>query len=198
VRILVTITGLLLLGACSGQRPRVDAVRAEQVQAVHDQQITDQENFALTGRIGIKNKGDGGSGSFSWLQTGDVIQFELRAPLSNQTWRLEGMPGSFELTDSKGVVTRNADAQQLLLDASGWQIPITELRHWVRGARAPEATSGDASVQYQDNGDLKQLIQNGWTVDFERFDETSGGRLPVKLKAYQNQAQVKVLIKSWK
>jgi outer membrane lipoprotein LolB len=194
----VLILGVaLLFSACASKRPQVEAAQAERVQITHDQQVDKQSSFALSGRIGIKNNGDGGSGSFTWAQNGDVIEFELRAPLSNQTWRLEGMPGSFELTDSKGKVTRNADAEQLLLDASGWQIPMVELRHWVRGARAPISVSGDATVQYSANGDLKQLVQNGWTVDFERFDDIDGTRLPIKLKAYQNQAQVKVLIKSW-
>jgi outer membrane biogenesis lipoprotein LolB len=44
---------------------------------------------------------------------------------------------------------------------------------------------------------LQELRQNGWTVEFERFEEIDGKRLPVKLKAYQDGAQVKLLIKAW-
>jgi outer membrane lipoprotein LolB len=197
LRSLVVLSVLLFLSACAPKRPKISTDQAEHVQGLHDQQVSSEQDFSLSGRIGIKSKNDGGSGSFDWLQRGDVIAFELRAPLSNQTWRLEGLPGSFELTNSKGEVKQNADAKQLLLDASGWLIPIEELRHWVRGARAPEALSGKAQVSFAASGDLQQLRQNGWIVEFERFEEIDGKRLPVKLKAYQDGAQVKLLIKAW-
>ena len=84
-----------LLGACSSTRPRVETQIARANQSQHDQKIEAQSSFHLRGRIAIKNARDGGSGRFDWSQDGDQINFELSAPLSNQTWRLEGKPGSY-------------------------------------------------------------------------------------------------------
>ena len=186
-----------LLSACTTARPRVDAEVAQATQIQRDQSVASQTNFHLRGRIAIKNGADGGSGRFDWTQKGDQIEFELSAPLSNQTWRLEGQPGSYTLTDSKGAPQQSDDAKQLIYAASGWTIPMQELRYWVRGARAESANAQEAQLSFDATGRLSVLKQNGWTVNYERYSDASDGALPSKLRAFKGEAQVKVIVQSW-
>lgn len=192
-----------LLGACASTRPRIDAALAQANQIQRDQNVEAQSRFHLRGRIAIKNARDGGSGRFDWSQDGEQIRFELSAPLSNQTWRLEGQPGSYTLTDSKGTPQHSDDAGALIYNASGWTIPMQELRFWVRGARAQpgeddkNASASAADLSFDATGRLNVLKQNGWTVNYERYSDASDGALPIKLRAFKDDAQVKVVVQSW-
>ena len=192
-----------LLSACVSTRVRVDTSIAQANQIQRDQSVAAQSRFHVRGRIAIKNAHDGGSGRFDWHQDGDRISFELSAPLSNQTWRLEGGPGNYTLTDSKGAPQHSDDARALIYAASGWTIPMQELRFWVRGARAE---SNDATLNlpndapelsFDASGRLNVLKQNGWTVNYERYSDASDGALPIKLRAFKGDAQVKVIVQSW-
>ena len=186
-----------LLSACVSTRPRVTSEIAQASQIERDQRVESQANFHLRGRIAIKNGADGGSGRFDWTQKGDQIRFELSAPLSNQTWRLEGQPGSYTLTDSKGAPQQSDDARQLIYAASGWTIPMQELRFWVRGARAESVNDQEAHLSFDATGRLSVLKQNGWTVNYERYSDASDGALPIKLRAFKGEAQVRVIVQSW-
>lgn len=204
---LVLCAGLVVgLSACVSTRPRVSTDIAHATQIQRDQSVRSQENFQLRGRIAIKNARDGGSGRFEWTQKGDQVQFELSAPLSNQTWRLEGRPGRYTLTDSKGEPKTSRDAGALIYAASGWTIPMYELRYWVRGARAmktgvsSELNPSDESapqLSFDATGRLSMLRQNGWTVHYERYQDASDTALPIKLRAFKADAQVKVVVQSW-
>ena len=196
---MVLIAGLLgLLSACVSIRPRVDSIVAQANQSQRDQSVEAQTRFHLRGRIAIKNARNGGSGRFDWRQDGDQINFELSAPLSNQTWRLEGGPGNYTLTDSKGKPQHSDDARALIYAASGWTIPMQELRFWVRGARAESTDSSDApELSFDASGRLSTLKQNGWTISYERYGDASNSALPVKLRAFKDDAQVKVIVQSW-
>lgn len=187
-----------LLSACVSTRPRVETDVARANQSQREQSVVAQSRFHLRGRIAIKNARDGGSGRFDWSQDGDQIRFELSAPLSNQTWRLEGQPGSYTLTDSKGAPQRNHDARQLIYDASGWTIPMQQLRFWVRGASAISSDLTEAAeLSFDATGRLSVLKQNGWTVNYERYADASDTALPIKLRAFKDDAQVKVIVQSW-
>jgi outer membrane lipoprotein LolB len=185
----------LQLSACGAVKPRMADVEAVRAQSVHEQATAAQRTFQLRGRIAIRNANDGGSARFAWQQRGDTLDFELSAPLSNQTWRLTGAPGRYVLTDSKGVKRQHSDAKQLIYDASGWNIPLAELSFWIRGARAE---GSDADLAFNQSGRLTQLVQNGWSVSYERFVELPDGtRLPAKLAAKKADALVKVVVQSW-
>ena len=196
ITLIVSLLGLL--GACASTRPRVDSAIAQANQIQRDQSVEAQTSFHLRGRIAIKNARDGGSGRFDWQQDGDQINFELSAPLSNQTWRLEGGPGRYTLTDSKGAPQHSDDARALIYAASGWTIPMQELRFLVRGARAESNDSTNSpELSFDATGRLNTLKQNGWTVNFERYSDASNSALPVKLRAFNDDAQVKVIVQSW-
>lgn len=187
----------LVAGCATQPRVVISPSARQQHQAQRDEHASQQRQFALSGRIAIRNGEDGGSGRFEWNQDGDVMRFVLSAPLSNQTWTLEGMPGSYVLTDSKGRQSQDADAKRLVFDASGWVIPMDELSYWIRAARAPEAIAGPAQLELAENGDLSRLRQGGWQVQFDRFSDFNTIRLPVKITAKRDAASVKVIIQRW-
>ena len=75
---------------------------------------------------------------------------------------------------------------------------MQELRFWVRGARAIASNPSDAAeLSFDATGRLSVLKQMGWTVNYERYADASDGALPIKLRAFKDDAQVKVIVQSW-
>jgi outer membrane lipoprotein LolB len=196
----LVLSTLLLLCACAHQPRRVvSSSEAMAALDANEQRIQSQSSFHLRGKIAIRSGADGGNGRFDWQQNATRLDFTLSAPLSNQTWKLSGQAGAFELVDSRKGVQRDGDAYALVERVSGWRIPIAQLQFWVRGARSPQflaqtpgQTQGAPStVSFTRDGKLGSISQDGWLIEYQEFDRN--GR-PSKLKASSGDAWVKVKI----
>jgi outer membrane lipoprotein LolB len=189
---LVAIGLALVLSACA---TRPNARLAALNPAAQRAALEQCSEFELSGKIAVTqrtaNGKDGGSGRFRWQQQGEVLRFELSAPLSQQTWRLEGLPGSYELTNSRGEMEQNASAEQLVWQASGWRLPIRQLPRWVRGLSSSESDA----VEFTADGKLSSFVEQDWQV---RYIEHTPDGLPRRIKANHPEASVVLLIKAWK
>ncbi len=193
---------LLALSACKSLPQRSSTQSAKLNQQQRTDILSACVDFNLRGKLAITqfsaNGSDGGSGRFVWKQKSDVLDFRLSAPLSNQTWQLQGMPGAYTLTDSRGIARQNASAEQLIQDASGWTLPVTELRLWVLGL--PTSDASNTISRYED-GTLKQFFERGWQVDYQSYTDAEP-RLPIKIKAVlsesgKTRASVKIIVQDW-
>ena len=195
---------LIALSACKSLPQRSSADRSSLSMAQRSAQLSECREFQLSGKLAISqvtgNGSDGGSGRFQWQQTGEVIEFRLSAPLSQQTWQLRGMPGSFTLTDSKGKVVKNASGEQLIKDVSGWTLPVTELRSWVLGL--PSGSDTQSTLTRYPDGTPKQFSERGWLVDYLSYTRAEP-RLPIKVKAVlsaqgKSRTSVKIIVQDWR
>ena len=73
---------------------------------------------------------------------------------------------------------------ELLREATGWDIPVTALSAWVRGARGRRAC-GAARLQFGADGRLSRIEQGGWTIDYSDWQPQPalGIELPHRLNA---------------
>ncbi len=205
MRLLISLSALAL-ASCTQKNAR--EVDVSESLAYQQQSVGGASRFHVRGRIAISqrmgNDSDGGNGSFEWEQRELVSRFSLSAPLSNQTWTLEGMPGSYVLTDSKGKQMQNSRADYLIDQASGWRIPVAELQYWLHALPNPELPV--ESQAFNRNGTPKQFQQSGWLVSFERFEDTNCVARkqlckPLRVSAKRNAdgviSSVKVIISRW-
>jgi hypothetical protein len=96
----------------------------------------------------------------------------------------EGKPGQVTLNSAKTGLITAATPEELLEKATGWQAPIMHLAYWVQAK--PATQNAQASKDEQNR--LKQLIEDGWTVDFSYNDKQI---LPNKLLLKQALADDK-------
>ena len=188
---------LLLLAACVPQQ----AVRVKgdaglfKAQLAREQALAHADHWLLQGRLGISNGKDGGSGSFSWSQDGDHYAFTLRGPaISGMDFRLSGGPDGAVLEGLKHGPLRGPDAEALMRQALGWEVPLRELRAWVLGMRAD---GGTAELSFGENRLPSLLQQDGWAVDYPEWDETRQPPLPTKVFAAKPPYKVRLSIESW-
>ena len=184
---------VLALASCAqvARKPAVGEGAAGQ--AAREAELARQADWSFTGRVAIDNDGNAGSARLEWVQRGADFNITLSAPVTRQSWRLARSGGRARLEGLEGGVREGSDAEALLLDATGWRIPVDSLDAWVRGSRA-DATR--ASVEYGPAGLPSILVESGWTVEYRAWGEGQPP-LPARLFARQGNASVRLAIERW-
>lgn len=190
---LVLAMVLLALAACAPVRVR-ETPAALAAQAAREARLAPLTHWALTAHIGVSNRGDGGSGDLDWTQNGDAFRFTVRAPVTGKTWTLSGDAGHATLEGVDPQPDTDADAQRLLRDRLGWDVPLAELRAWVRGLRASGSL---ASVEYDAQNLPAVIEQDGWRVEYRDWFADRDPPLPRKVFASRGDARVRMVVESW-
>lgn len=180
------------LVACAPQRLRPDAAGLE-AQDQREALLAPIADWRLTGRLGVSDGRDSGSGSLTWTQRGDRYQFELHAPVTGKTWLLSGDARHAQLQGLREETLEGDDAASLLRRELGWRVPVAELAWWARGMRAP----GKAELSLRSDGLPARIVQAGWQVDFLDYDESTKPPLPRKLFAESGNYKVRLVIQHW-
>ncbi|MGV8961198.1 MAG: lipoprotein insertase outer membrane protein LolB [Stenotrophomonas sp.] len=197
---------LLSLCACSALQPRNAAEvvvevspQAQQAEAAREQALRAQAEWAFQGRVAVSKGRNGGSGRIDWQQQAGRYQIQLSAPVTRQSWRLSGGDGTGgRLEGLEGGPREGADAQQLLWDATGWEIPVDQLPDWVRGLIAVDAAAPEQVLRDAD-GRPRRIRQRGWDIQFTDWFPATAGQpaLPRRLDAVNGDAKVRLIVDSW-
>jgi len=184
---------MLALAACAPVRVREDAAGLA-AQNAREAQFSSQQNWSLTARLGISNGEDGGNGELVWKQDGDAFDFTVHAPVTGKTWRLHGDAHMAMLEGLRDATLSGPDAAELLRGETGWSVPMSELRYWIRALRAPH---GRAQLVFDAQGLPAELTQAGWKVEYRDWMEGSHPPLPRKVFASRGKARVRVVVEQW-
>ncbi len=185
----------LLLGACSTVPPVEvdDTERARRYQERHDQ-LSGFPDWSLAGRLAVSDGKDGGSGRFRWNQMESGSAMDFHGAMGRGAWRMTSDTAGARLELADGTVHDAVSIDILVRSHLGWDIPVDSLAWWVRGLAAP---GGYQERRLGEDGDIQELMQDGWTVTFDRYRSFGGARLPVRLTARQADWKVKLAIRDW-
>ena len=206
LRPLALSASLLLLGACATRTAReappldqqgIEA--AERAQASRASWLDAQRQWSFEGRVAINNAGKGGNGRIEWQQDGRSYVVSLIAPITRQSWRLIGDTHSEagRLEGLEGGTREGEDAEALLLEATGWDIPVNALAQWVRGLPAEGFPLQEWS--YSTQGQLQLVEQAGWRIEYPLWFPAEGPQpsLPRRIEAKRDRASVRLIVDHW-
>jgi len=153
------------------------------------------ESFQLSGRIAVKYDGQGFSGALRWAHDARHDEVFLLSPLGQGVARIERTSNGVTLTTSDEKIYRADNVEALTLEVLGWRLPLHGLEHWVRGRAAPESA---AHRDLDAGGQFSRLTQDGWRVDYQRYQTVQGVSLPAKLEiTYGDDLEVRLVIDRW-
>ena len=153
-------------------------------QSITSTQVQDENHFNLQGKIGVRTPQQSGSAFFTWVQQQNQFEIELTGILGVGKTQIEGKPGEVTLNSAKTGLITATTPEELLEKATGWQAPIMHLAYWIQAKPATQ----NAQITKDENHRLKQLVEDGWTVDFSYNDAQT---LPNKLLLKQALAEDK-------
>ena len=121
-RVALTLSMAWLAGCATAPRPRI-APTSDLLahQAEREKALAAQPSWQLTGRLGVSNGKDGGSGSLDWRQRDDAFDISVHAPVTGKTWTLTGDAHHASLSGLRDAPVEGDDAATLLERELGWK-----------------------------------------------------------------------------
>ena len=198
----LALAGCTTVGGSRAPAPGIVEQVAPEAQAREEARVAAIEavaEWSFQGRVAVSRGRDGGSGRIDWTQQARDYQVQLSAPVTRQSWRLSGdASGGGRIDGLEGGPRAGADAHLVLLEATGWSVPVNQLPDWVRGLAA--GNSGRPAQLARDaEGRPRSLLQDGWKVEFLEWLPEEQGRpaLPRRIEAVNGDARVRLVIDSW-
>jgi outer membrane lipoprotein LolB len=196
LRVAVGVLAVALAGCAStghrGERPGStlpsDALAAQRNALTH---------WQLDGRIAVSDGKEGGSGRIAWRQRDETFEITVRAPISNDTWRLAGDASGAQFDGAGGKSVRGDDAEALLARELGWRLPVAAAKDWIVGLPHDARL---ARIDYDADGNPRVLREGGWTVEFRAWLPAQDGRpaMPRRLVAKRPPYEVRLAIADWR
>ena len=151
--------------------------------------------FRIEGRVSVKADEESFSGSMQWLRDTAKEELLLRTPLGQGVAEMRRVAAGVELKNAEGRVYFAEDADALVRQALGLELPLRGLAWWVVGLPRPEA-------RYQAipdaEGHLGELLQDGWRISFSKYMDRNGQMLPGRLIARRGDTlEVRIVIDEW-
>lgn len=172
----------MLVAGCSALRP-ADSAR----EIAGDQ-------WQLDGKLGVWYRDERESVNVRWLNCNERYRIHLSGPLGSSTAVIEGGEGTVTLKRS-GEAPVSAATPEELAGELGWPLPVSALRHWVRGRPVPLQSFGGKTDR---DGHLTDMRQLGWVLDFARYTSPAPASPPRRVELNNDSLTMKLLIRQWR
>jgi len=157
--------------------------------------------WELSGRVGMRTSGGGGSLALVWRRTPETQTLDFANPLGKRVLHIEEDAHGARAVDAQQRHYQGKDVESLLAETLGMQVPLAGLVYWIRGMPLPD-THGQSS--FDRLGRLQRLAQLGWDIEFLDYVRVNDLELPAKIflryeSATQPNAalQLRLVINEW-
>lgn len=157
-------------------------------------QLSQINSWTTRGSVGISYQGKTDIGTFVWRQDGLAYDFRTYGPLNAASIRIEGSPGHATLWKNVNTPRSASSPEALMQQELGWFLPLSNLRFWSRGLAAPGIPARKIHDEY---GHLKVLQQQGWLINYQRYQAVGNLDLPRNVLMTNNNLRVKIIFKQW-
>lgn len=185
VRFAVAALMALLLAGCAAWGPTRPPAALEAA------------GFAVQGKLGVRHGSEGFSSNFVWHQLEERFEIELWGALGQGRTRLTGDESGVTIETAQGDVYWEPDTATAMQRWLGFDVPVSALRHWIRGLVAPGLPIG--SMERDTDGNLRALEQLSWAMSFSGYGiATENGRdVPERITATHENSRVTIVARDW-
>lgn len=195
--VLLSLILLVLLSACATQAPMsTPVVQNQQSWEKRQETLSQLTQWHAQGALSIQTAKGTDSMQFDWqLQGQNNYSLRFIGPVGTGYGTLKTTPAQSVYLAPKGKVYTDSNAQALLTQVTGWQLPVDDLYYWARGLAAPAST---ATLQFDANhSHLLGLQQDGFSVRFQNYSGVGTVDLPTRLLIQNDQVKVKIVVSRW-
>lgn len=188
----------VLLAACTINKPQGPGPSTTSPQwQQHQQAVAKISQYQTRGAFAYLSDKQKVYARFNWQQTAtDRYRLLLTNPLGSTELQLDAQGSVVQIVDNKGKRYVSNDAEKMISQLTGMDIPLANLRQWMMGL------PGDASdYQLNNNYQLQSLnySRNGqqWKVNISDYDNKVNPPLPANLELSEGGQRIKLRMDSW-
>ncbi len=195
LRVVLLMTGALALTACTSLPSHAPSGAPDETAwEARQGALMALKDWELSGRVAIADGKDGGSGSLDWQQQDEVLRFDFSGPFGAGAVHIQGDADALWVKTSRGDDFVTSDPEQDFAARLHMPLPVLSMRYWMRGIPDPTAAY-DKQVDAQ--GELTQLTQRGWQVEYQAYAVVQGYSLPARLTLTRNDVRIKLVLDTW-
>ena len=186
-----------LLSGCETVPESAQSVAVDDPAAAFDTRqavLGNIQHWFASGRLALATASESTTASVRWEQRAAGYTIRLTGPLGAGAVELRGTDGQVSLK-ADGKEHRAPDADTLLREVAGLELPVNGLRYWLMGLAAPgQAVAG---LRFDNGGRLEYLEQAGWKIRYLRYGKTELLDMPTKLFMDSAQVRARVVVQEW-
>jgi outer membrane lipoprotein LolB len=153
------------------------------------------DNWRATGRLAVRDAGNGFSARFVWRETPDLSVIDVRGPLGVGAVHVTRTDQRIVLEDGRDRQSVEAPFEALeatLAARLGAPLPLPPLRYWLLGRPDP---AGSVDLDRAAPG---VFVQYGWTVTARGAGGPEAPRtLPREVTVEREASRIRVVIEEW-
>ncbi|WKE64602.1 lipoprotein insertase outer membrane protein LolB [Gallaecimonas kandeliae] len=150
------------------------------------------DSYLVRGKVAVLGPDSRNSANLFWQQKAKHFKLQLTSFIGTSVLSMEGQPGKVSLTNDKGTF-EDTDAQYLLYQLTGWQLPVADFPQWLKGQ------SGERGMvkERDELGRIRELSSEGWTVRYKSWTREGGRYLPELMDMTNGDIRIKLQINQW-
>lgn len=181
----------LAISACATRQPTPETSQWEP----HQRALLELRHWQLEGKMGYRSPGESGSAFIRWQQQDDAFSLVLTGPFGAGATRIEGNQDIAVLSQSGKEDIVAPTPTELTQWLFGWELPVNQMIEWVKGVPAPQPAH--QQIHFNPAGQLEQLEQQGWLLDFDKFQQVGQWVLPGRIRGNRGAVSFTLVIKQW-
>lgn len=175
----------------------VGCAQVPQVTNITGKAISDIHSFEVLGRFSVKHAEENTAGKIRWQHEKNKDNIFLMAPLGQTVAQIIRTEEGVRLIKSDKKSYYATDVESLTEKVLGWRLPLQGLKDWVLGKK----TSGESRELNRNpqTYQLEKFEQNGWVIEYLRYQSTEQFSLPVRLNLSRMspELEIRLVIDEW-
>jgi outer membrane lipoprotein LolB len=194
IKFSIVLPCILWLSACATTKSIAPKERLQYQQAA-----VAIKQWNLFGRIAVSTPEESFTANIAWIKSQSGQTINIYNSLGNSYLKLkqddniEFEKVTLELRDGK--IIKGRSIEDAMAQVVSWQIPIHLLDFWVRGLTVSDNKT--SQILYNSDGSISTQTYFDWHVEYPRYANYNGLRLPKRLKLEHHDLSLKLSIRKW-
>lgn len=152
-------------------------------------------HWQFKARTSIRQDKESWQAGLRWEQAAADYELQVLGPFSMGGLILKGDDQQVVLTVADGQTWQASAPEGLLEQTTGWQLPISALRYWVRGLPAENLPITEKKLN--DDAQITAMTQGDWQIKISEYMKVKGQYLPRKMVIENADLHLKMVIDKW-
>jgi len=190
-RSLYLILALLLLGGCAGPDTR-DTATLSWVE--HQASLGQFQYWSARGKLALRTSDRAESATLLWRQQGAHSELHLSGPIGMGATTIHSNGQQMEIRQGDERRVIDISTPDAIARNTGWDLPLQALPYWLKGLPAPRE---EVQLLELDQDLLRSLQQDGWSVQYQQYEQFDQKMLPTRLRIQRGDTSVRMIIGNW-